>query len=128
MTRAELAILALLGFGIWLGGAVTFRLGGGVLFDSGPWVLAASAVAIAITVCLLLRSIMNWRKAPAAQAVTVAVAMALPGLFGCAAYTLAFTQVTGLASTNAGPYAAVMLFGNATLLAYSLWIQASAEA
>ena len=123
MTRAELTTLALLGFGIWLGGAVTFRFGGGLLFENGPWVLAASAVGIALTVCILLRSVMNWRKSPAAQAVTVAVAMALPGLFGDVAYTLAFAPITGLSPLTAGPYAAVLLFGNAALLAYALWIQ-----
>ena len=123
MTRRELIILALLGFGIWLGGAVTFRFGGGLLFENGPWVLIASATVIALTVCVLLRSVMNWRKSPPSQAVTVAVAMALPGLFGDVAYTLAFAEITGLAPLTVGPYAAVILFGNAVLLAYALALQ-----
>jgi hypothetical protein len=64
MTTKEMTILGLMGFGIWLSGAVTFRFGGALLFEKGPWVLLASALGIALTVCLLLRSIMDWRKAP----------------------------------------------------------------
>jgi hypothetical protein len=128
MTGKELGVLALLGFGVWLGGAVTFRFGGGLLFENGPWVLLASAIGIAVTVCILLRSIMTWRKSPDAEAVTVAVAMALPGLFGDVAYTLAFAPITGLQPVTAGPYAAVIIFGNACLLAYALMIQRRAKA
>lgn len=128
MTGKELGVLAALGFGVWLGGAVTFRFGGGLLFENGPILLAASAVGIAVTVCILLRSIMTWRKAPVAEAVTVAVAMALPGLFGDVAYTLAFAPITGLQPVTAGPYAALILFGNACLLAYALWLQRRARA
>ncbi|MBL8555254.1 MAG: DUF5367 family protein [Phenylobacterium sp.] len=128
MTAKELGVLALLGFGVWLGGAVTFRFGGGLLFENGPLVLAASAVGIAVTVCILLRSIMTWRGSPDAEAVTVAVAMAIPGLFGDVAYTLAFAPITGLSPLTAGPYAAIILFGNACLLAYALWIQQRARA
>ena len=127
MAGRELGVLALLGFGIWAGGAVTFRFGGGLLFENGPWVLLASAIGIAVTVCVLLRSVMNWRKSPSAEAVTVAVAMALPGLFGDVAYTLAFAPITGLSPVTAGPYAAIIIFGNACLLSYALWLQRRAR-
>ncbi|MBL8772920.1 MAG: DUF5367 family protein [Phenylobacterium sp.] len=127
MDRRELGVLALLGFGVWLGGAVTFRLGGAVLFENGPLVLAAAAVSVAITVCLLLRSIMNWRGTPPRHAVTAAVATALPGLFGAVAYTLAFAPITGLSPVNAGPYAALILFGNAAMLMYAVVVQLRAE-
>lgn len=120
MTAREMTILGLLGFGVWLSGAVTFKFGGAAMFENGPWVLAASAVAIALAVCLVLRSIMDWRKAPIAQSVTVAVIMTLGGLFGDVAYILAFHQITGLAQVTAGSYAAVVVFGTAVLFTYAL--------
>ena len=120
MTTKEMTILGLLGFGVWLSGAVTFKFGGAAMFENGPWVLAASAVAIALAVCLVLRSVMDWRKAPIAQSVTVAAVMTLSGLFGDVAYILAFHQITGLAQTTAGSYAAVVIFGTAVLFAYAL--------
>lgn len=126
MTTREMAILGLIGFAIWLSGAVTFRFGGALLFENGPWVLAASALGIALTVCLLLRTIMDWRKAPAAQSVTVAAVMTLSGLFGDVAYVLGFHRITGLAQTTAGAYAAVVIFGTAVLFAYALVRQARA--
>jgi len=109
-----------LGFGIWLSGAITFRFGGGLLFENGPGILALSAAGIALTVCLLLKSIMDWRKAPASQSVTVAVIMTLSGLFGDVAYVLGFHRITGLSQVTAGSYAAVILFGTAVLFAYAL--------
>ncbi|MBX3484081.1 DUF5367 family protein [Phenylobacterium sp.] len=127
MAGKELGVLALLGFGVWLGGAVTFRFGGGLLFGNGPIVLAASAVGVALIVCIVLKSVMTWRRSPPDQAVTVAVAMALPGLFGDVAYTLAFAPITGLSPVTAGPYAALILFGNACLLAYALRLQQRAH-
>jgi hypothetical protein len=113
-------VLALLGFGIWLSGAVMFRFGGAVMFQSGPVVLALVAAGIAVSICVLLASVMNWRKAPASQAVTVAVVMTLPGLFGDVAYILNFQAITGLPPVTAGAYAAVILFGTAALMGYAL--------
>ena len=120
MTARETVILGLLGFGIWLSGAITFRFGGGLLFENGPGILALSAAGIALTVCLLLKSIMDWRKAPASQSVTVAVIMTLSGLFGDVVYVLGFHRITGLSQVTAGSYAAVILFGTAVLFAYAL--------
>jgi hypothetical protein len=128
MTTKEMTTLSLLGFGIWLSGAVMFRFGGGVMFENGPWVLAASGVGIAFSVCLLLSSIMGWRKTPASQAVTAAVVMTLPGLFGDVTYVLAFQRITGLAATTAASYAAVVIFGTAALFAYALWLARPAKA
>ena len=120
MTSRELTTLGLLGFAIWLSGAVMFRFGGALMFEHGPWALAASGVAIALSVCVLLRSIMGWRKVPAGQAVTAAVVMTLPGLFGDVAYILAFHAITGLQPITAAAYAAVVIFGTAVLMAYAL--------
>ena len=120
MTRSETLIFAATGFAVWLVGAVMFRFGGHLLFESGPWVLLAAAISTAVSVCFLLSATMGWRKAPASSAVTVAVVMALPGLFGDAAYALAFHQITGLAQSAAGAFAALVIFGNAALLAYAL--------
>ena len=44
----------------------------------------------------------------------------LPGLLGDVGYILAFPQITGLNPVTAGPYAALIIFGNAALLAYAL--------
>ena len=46
--------------------------------------------------------------------------MALPGLLGDVAYILAFHEITGLDPLTAGPYAALIIFGNAALLAFAL--------
>jgi len=120
MTRRDVAIYAAAGFSVWLNGAVTFRLGGRFLFESGPWVTVLVAVVIAALVCLIFRTAMVWRKAPASQAVTVAVLMALPGLFGEAARQLVFGWATGLPASAQPAFAAVMLFGNAVLLTYAV--------
>jgi len=120
LSRGQLGIFALLGFGVWFSGAVMFRFGGHLMFESGPLGVLISAVVIAASVCLLLNATMAWRGASAAQAVTVAVAMALPGLFGDAAYILAFPIITGLRPLTVAPYAAVIVFGNAALLAFAL--------
>jgi hypothetical protein len=122
MTSREMTTLGLLGFGIWLSGAVMFRFGGALMFENGPWVLAASGAGIAFSVCLLLSSIMGWRKTPAAQAVTAAVVMTLPGLFGDVIYVLEFHRITGLQATTAGSYAAVVIFGTAALFLYALYL------
>ena len=121
MTRREAAIYALIGFGVWLSGAVLFRVSGALLFENGPIVLAAAALGVAVSVCVLLKATMDWRGAAPAEAVTIAVVMALPGLLGDVAYILAFPQITGLAPATAGPYAALIIFGNAALLAFALW-------
>jgi hypothetical protein len=63
---------------------------------------------------------MDWRKAAAKDAVTEAAVMALPGLLGDVAYIMAFPQITGLSPATAGPYAALIIFGNAALLGYAL--------
>ena len=120
MTQRETAIYALIGFLVWLSGAVLFKFSGALLFENGPLVLAAAALGIAGSVCFLLKAVMDWRKAAPAASVTVAVVMALPGLFGDVAYILAFEAITGLQAATAGPFAALIVFGNAALLAYAL--------
>jgi hypothetical protein len=120
MTNRETAIYALLGFGVWLNGAFAFRLGGKFLFENGPIVLAISTIAIAAIVCFVLRSAMGWRKAPASQAVEVAVVMITPGLFGETARLSMFPWATGLHPETAGPFAAVMIFSTAALLVYAV--------
>ena len=127
MTRKDLIILGLLGFGIWLNGAVMFRFGGAMMFESGPLALILSAGAIAVAVCLLLRSIMGWRKIAAADAVTAAVILTLPGLFGDVAYILNFSALTGLKPATAGPFAAVLILGTAVLLAYAVVLARAAR-
>lgn len=120
MTRKDTAIYVIGGLSVWLNGAVTFRLGGRFLFENGPWVTALVGIVIAALVCLIFRAAMDWRKAPAAEAVTVAVLMALPGLFGEAARQLVFGWATGLPPSAQPDFAAVILFGNAVLLSYAL--------
>lgn len=120
MTPREMTTLSQLGFGVWLTGAVMFRFGGALMFENGPWVLAASGAGVALSVCLLLSTIMGWRRTPRAQAVTAAVVMTLPGLFGDVVYVLGFHRITGLSPATAGPYAAVVIFGTAALFAYAL--------
>jgi hypothetical protein len=116
----DILIYAAIGLSVWLNGALTFWLGGGALFESGPWVTAASALGIAIAVCLVLRSTMAWRKADPALSVTVAVVMALPGLFGEAARQLVFAWTTGLSPATQPAFAATIFFGNAVLLTYAV--------
>lgn len=122
MTRRDMTILSLLGLGVWLNGAVMFRVGGQMMFESGPLALLLSGLAIGLSVCVLLRSILSWRKVADADAVTAAVLLILPGLFGDVAYVLNFHLITGLESRTAGPFAAVLVFGTAVLLAYALWL------
>jgi len=120
MSRKETLILGALGFGIWLNGAVMYRFGGAMMFESGPLALLISALAIGLAVCLLLKSVMGWRKISEDQAVTVATIMILPGLFGDVVYILNFSALSGLRPETAGPFAAVLLFGTAALMAYAL--------
>jgi hypothetical protein len=120
MTARESTILALLGLGIWLSGAAMFRFGGALMFENGPAILAASGAGVALSVCLLLKATMDWRKIGLGLSVPVAVVMTLPGLFGDVAYILAFTRITGLKAETAGPYAGVVIFGTAVLYLYAL--------
>jgi hypothetical protein len=120
MTTKETTLLGLMGLGIWLSGAVGFRLGGTLLFESGPLVLALVAVGMAASVCLLLKATMDWRKVPVAQSASVALIMTLGGLFGDVVYILNFTALTGLKATTAGPFAAVLIFATAVLYLYAL--------
>ena len=119
-----MGILAAVGFGIWLSGAVMFRFGGALLFESGLPVLLLSGAGIALSVCLLLNMVTGWRKTPRAEVLRAAVVLALPGLFADVAYVLNFSALTGLQPVTAGPFAAVVIFGNAVLLTYALVLAA----
>jgi len=120
MTNKNILIYFIAGLGVWLNGAVTFRLGGRILFESGPLVSMIVAVAIAIAVCLVLRVTMTWRKAEESDAVTIAVIMALPGLFGETARQTVFSWATGLPVDAAPTFDAAIFFGNAVLLTYAV--------
>lgn len=120
MSRRDIVIYAIAGLGVWLNGAITFRLGGRILFENGPVVIAIVAVVIAALVCAAFRIAMTWRKAAASDAVTIAVVMALPGLFGEAARQLVFPWATGLKIADAPAFDAVIFFGNGVLLTYAM--------
>jgi hypothetical protein len=120
MTNRDYWIYALVGLSVWVNGAITFHLGGRFLFENGPLVTALVGVAIAVLVCLAFRATMGWRKTDAAYAVTVAILMALPGLFGEAARQLVFSWATGLKPGEAPVFDAVIFFGNAVLMTYAL--------
>lgn len=121
LSRRDMVVYALAGFGVWLSGAVEFRFTGRWLFESGPLVSALSALVIAVAVCLILRTTLRWRGTPQRLAVTVAVVMGLPGLFAEAVRQLFFGWATGLSPQTGPAFAATMFFGNAVLLAYALW-------
>ncbi len=121
LSNRDILIYAAIGFSVWLNGALTFWLGGTALFESGPLVSVLSAIGIAVAVCLVLRGTMRWRKGDPAQSVTVAVVMALPGLFGEAARQLVFPAATGLQPDTQPAFAAAIFFGNGVLLVYALW-------
>jgi hypothetical protein len=121
MRHRDAILLALLGFSVWLSGALEFRYVGPFLFERGPWIAALSAVFIAVAVCLIFRTAMGWFKAPRREAVRVAVLMGLPGLFGEAARQLVFGWATGLQPQTQPLFAATLFFGNAALLAFALW-------
>ena len=120
MSNKDALIYAAVGLSVWLNGAVTFRLAGRVLFENGPALITISALVIALLVCLIFQRTMIWRKGKAAQAVTVAVIMALPGLFGEAVRQALFSWATGLDVGTAPAFAATMFFGNAVLLTYAV--------
>jgi len=128
MSRRDTVIYALIGLSVWLNGAISFRLGGRLLFEHGPLVAAASALGVAVAVCLTLRATMAWRKAPASQSLAIAVVMALPGLFGEAVRQLVFTWATGLQPQTQPVFVAAIFFGNAVLLTYALWRVRGAKA
>jgi hypothetical protein len=123
MTNRDLFIYAAVGLGVWLNGAVTFRLGGRFLFENGPLICVIVGLVIAVLVCAVFRATLTWRKSPPSQAVTVAVVMALPGLFGETARQIVFPWATGLAVEIAPTFDAVIFFGNAALLTYALDVQ-----
>jgi hypothetical protein len=121
VTARDILIYAAIGFGVWLSGAVEFRYGGRFLFENGPWAAGLSAVFIAVAVCWIFRSVLRWRHGNPRDGVTVAVAMALPGLFGEALRQLLFGWSTGLKPGTQPVFAATLFLGNAVLLAYSVW-------
>lgn len=126
-TGRDLSLYALVGFSVWASGAVEFRYAGRFLFESGWLVSVISAAVISVAVCLIFRSALKWRGTPRDHAVTVAVTMALPGLFGEAARQLLFGWATGLAAQTQPVFAATMLFGNAVLFAYALALARTAH-
>ena len=65
---------------------------------------------------------------PPGQVLAAAVVLALPGLFADVAYVLNFSALTGLQPVTAGPFAAVVIFGNAALLTYALVLAVRANA
>ena len=121
LSDRDTLIYAAIGFSVWLNGALTFWLGGTALFESGPLVSVMSAIGVAIAVCMVLRGTMAWRKADTAQSVTVAVVMALPGLFGEAVRQLVFPWATGLQPMTQPAFAAAIFFSNGVLLVYAVW-------
>lgn len=119
MTRNDTLFYAAAGLGVWLNGAVTFRIGGRLLFSNGSAVAVLAAIVIAVLVCMALRLAMGLRKARASDALTIAVIMALPGLFGETLRQMAFSWATGLEVATAPAFAATIFFGNAVLLTYA---------
>ncbi len=122
MSNRDTMIYALVGFSAWVNGAIGFRLGGRILFQSGPFVVVCVAIVIAVLVCGVFQGTFSWRKAERSEAVTVAVIMALPGLFAETARQLVFQPATGLSVGDAPTFAAVIFFGNAVLLTYAVLI------
>jgi hypothetical protein len=112
LSNRDSLIYAALGFSVWLSGALEFRLFGGTLFQSGA---------------LVFRATMRWRGTDLSKAVTVAVTMAVPGLFGEAGRQLAFGWATGLGLPTQPVFAATIFFGNAVLLTYAVVVQRSAS-
>ena len=120
MTNRDYWIYALVGLGVGVNGAITFQIGGRFLFENGPLAAAATAIGVAIAVCLAFRFTLGWRRTAEVHAVTVAVVMALPGLFGEAARQLVFGWATGLSPAEAPVFDAVIFFGNGALMTYAL--------
>ena len=122
MNRRDTLIYAAAGLAVWLHGAIAFRLGGRFLFEHGPWVIVLVGVVVALAVCVAFRATMGWRKGRASDAVTIAVIMALPGLFGETARQIVFPWATGLPIAAAPAFAAVIFFGNGVLLIYAITV------
>ena len=127
MNRRDIVSYSAAGLAIWLNGAVTFRLGGRVLFEHGPLVVAVVGIVVAILVCLAFHATMAWRRGNRADAVTIAVIMALPGLFGEAARQMVFSWAVDMPVADAPAFAAVIFFGNGVLMAYALWLSPRAK-
>jgi hypothetical protein len=122
MSKRDTLAYVLVGLSAWVNGAIGFRLGGRVLFQNGPFVVVCVAIVIAALVCGVFQATFAWRKAERSDAVTVAVIMALPGLFGETARQLVFQAATGLPAGDGPAFAAVIFFGNAVLLTYAVLI------
>jgi hypothetical protein len=120
MSKRDTLAYVLVGLSAWVNGAIGFRLGGRILFQNGPFVVVCVAIVIAVLVCAVFQGTFSWRKGARSDAVTVAVIMALPGLFGETARQGVFTVATGLPASNAPAFAAVIFFGNAVLLTYAV--------
>ncbi len=127
MSNRDLLIYAAVGLSVWLNGAVTFRLAGRFLFENGPLVCVIVGLVIAALVCVAFRATLAWRKGRSSDAVTVAVVMALPGLFAETARQVVFPWATGLAIQFAPTFDAVIFFGNAVLLTYALFVARRGE-
>lgn len=127
MRTRDLLIYAAVGLSVWLNGAVTFRIAGRALFQSGPLVTALVAVVIAIAVCVAYRATMAWRGGRPRDALTICVVMALPGLFAEALRQLVFHWATGLPDQTAPVFNAVIFFGNGALLTYALILSRHAD-
>ena len=128
LSNRDIAIYAAVGFTVWLNGALTFRLGGAFLFENGLAVGVLVALVIAVAVCLIFRSTMRWRGALETEAVTIAVVMALPGLFGETARQTVFSWATGMRVEADPQFAATIFFGNAILQIYALAMARRAHA
>ena len=48
LSNRDMVIYAAIGLGVWLNGALTFRLGGAFLFERGPLVSVAVALFVAV--------------------------------------------------------------------------------
>jgi hypothetical protein len=83
-------------------------------------VSVAVALFVAVAICLIFRSTMRWRGTRESEALSVAITMLLPGLFGEAARQSVFVWATGLSVEAAPRFSAIMFFGNGVLIAYAL--------
>jgi hypothetical protein len=128
LTTREILIYASIGLGVWINGAITFRLGSSWLFENGPFVTGSVTIFIALAVCTIFRSAMRWRGTRQTEALTVAVSMLLPGLFCESVRQSMFSWATGLLISTAPRFSAIMFFGNAVLITYALIIERRARA
>ncbi|QUD89796.1 DUF5367 family protein [Phenylobacterium montanum] len=124
-SRLGAAIYPAIGLGVWLNGAVLFRMGGRALFASGPAVAVLTGLGVAAAVCGVFRTTLSWRRADPRNAVAIAALMATPGLFAESLRMLLLHPATGLDPNQAATFASVIFFGNGALFAYALAIQLS---